>query len=86
MLSNILDAGNVYAHHMVRTDSRTQKLDAFLQRGSSVTKCQLSTDEQDMETSTDDNQDVVAIATTSSGDSSRFGHKCFIFSPVLQNV
>ncbi|KAI0210070.1 DNA mismatch repair protein Mlh1 [Lamellibrachia satsuma] len=64
------DAGNVYAHHMVRTDSRTQKLDAFLQRGSSVTKCQLSTDEQDMETSTDDNQNVVAIATTSSGDSS----------------
>ena len=64
----ILDASKVYAHHMVRTDSKAQKLDAFLQRRPSEAGSQVSRHEADMESNTGDiSRGVADTATASSG-------------------
>ena len=68
-----LDVSKVYAHHMVRTDSKAQKLDAFLQRRPSEAGSQVSRHEADMETNSGDtSRDAGDIATASPGVHARF--------------
>ena len=72
----ILDASKVYAHHMVRTDSKARKLDAFLQRRPSEAGSQVSRHEADMESNTGDtSRHAGETATASSGVPARFADK-----------